>query len=62
MGATLTPGPQETGEVFALEFDYRSDAGPRLVGPFASRGAAQTYALNLNLEESVYSICPMKCP
>lgn len=52
----------ESGDRYCLEFDMRSDGGPRLVGPFDTRGQAAAYARDLHLEEAVFSVCPIKSP
>ncbi len=56
------PAPTVPGELYAIEFDHRSDGGPRLVGPFPNRGTADAYARNLKLREAAYCVCPMKTP
>jgi hypothetical protein len=38
-----TNGATEVTEQFIVEFDYRSDNGPRQVGPFNSREDARLY-------------------
>lgn len=48
---------------FVLEFDYRSDDGPRYVGPFPSRGAALAWAYNaIGGGEASYHAYPLTPP
>lgn len=64
--ATVTTLPvvtsTDTGDRFVLEYDYREDGGPRLIGPFSTRGQADAYARNLNLREAAYCVCPITTP
>ena len=36
--------PEQVNEQYVLVFDYRSDGGPRMVGPFPTRAAAFAHA------------------
>jgi len=49
---------------FVLEYEYRSDNGPHLVGPFPTRDAAQAHADSLRGPgwEACYSVCPLVSP
>lgn len=46
---------------FVIDYDYRSDSGPRLVGPFPSRSAAEEHADSLRGPgwEALYCISPV---
>lgn len=49
---------------FILEYEYRSDNGPHLVGPFDTRDAAQAHADTKRGPgwEASYCICPLASP
>jgi hypothetical protein len=51
-------------EQFAIQYDYRKDGGPMLVGPFPSRPIAETYAESLSGMgwEASYTIGPIATP
>lgn len=53
-----TKGSTQVSELFVIEFDYRSDDGERLVGPFTSPEGAQEYleALAADDWDATYSI------
>lgn len=46
---------------FILEYEYRSDNGPQLVGPFTTRDAAQAHADSKRGQgwEATFCICPL---
>lgn len=50
--------------MWAVEFDYRSDSGPRLVGPFDTREQAQEWTDGLRGPrwEAEFCIAPMAPP
>lgn len=53
----MTDQPQETAarvSGYILDFDYRSDNGPHIVGPFFTREQAFDYAESLHLDEASY--------
>lgn len=50
------------GPLFVVEFDERSDDGPRLCGPFRSRKAADEWASGLRLRYSAYGIVKLWIP
>lgn len=48
---------------YVLEFDYRSDNGPHLVGPFPSREAAFEWAYQaVGDGEASYHVSPLDPP
>lgn len=51
-------------EQWVIEYDYRSDNGPRMVGPFPSRQAAEAWADTLRGPgwEAEFSYCPVTPP
>lgn len=48
--------------VYVVEFDFRSDNGPRLVGPFGSKDEADEYVTSLNLRVAQWVVAPMTVP
>lgn len=48
--------------MFAIEFDHRSDGGPRLVGPFETRDAANEHADGLGLRDASFCVVPLADP
>lgn len=51
-----------TGPLFIVVFDYRSDDGPDLCGPFRTRKAADEWAMSLRLRETSYHIAKLWIP
>ena len=48
--------------VYVILFEYRSDNGPSLVGPFGTEAAAGRWVTALKLLDSKYSVLPMYVP
>ena len=51
-------------EQWVVDFDYRSDGGPALVGPFGSRDEAQSWTSGLHGPgwEAEFCILPVAAP
>lgn len=49
-------------EQYVVNFDYRSDSGPRLVGPFDTREQGDAYVRGLHLDGAEYSVSPLAAP
>lgn len=47
---------------FVIEFDYRSDDGPRLVGPFKSRTDADRWFNAQNIKTAEFSVVKLWQP
>jgi hypothetical protein len=47
---------------YVLEFDYRSDGGPRLVGPFNSREEAWAAVPVRDGFKAAYCVVPLAAP
>jgi hypothetical protein len=50
------------GPLFVVEFDYRSDDGPRLVGPFRTRKAADEWTSRQLFGEASWYIARLWMP
>lgn len=48
--------------MFVVQFDYRSDNGPTLCGPFATRAAADKWAAKQCPEASSWLVVPLFVP
>lgn len=50
--------------LFVLQYDYRSDNGPDLVGPFPSRERAMEYAASLQCPgwRASFCVAPLEQP
>jgi hypothetical protein len=48
--------------MFAIEYDYRSDNGPTLVGPFADREEARQWHDRQSIADAELSIRPLASP
>lgn len=48
--------------MYAVEFEYRSDGGPRLVGPFASKPAGDRWVGKQHIAEAGWAVVPLYIP
>lgn len=48
--------------MYAVDFDYRSDGGPTLIGPFATKEAGDRWVGTLELLDCHYQVRPMHVP
>lgn len=61
-GRTVMTSIERDGPLFVVDFDYRSDDGPRLCGPFRTRTSAQEWAEAQPIPMAEWSVTKLWIP